>query len=66
MSTRRKPPDDPGPTADRDEVLRLLSWAARDGSVIAMKTLLEELRREGIEEPKAASIIDEIAKRRGV
>jgi hypothetical protein len=32
--------------ADRDELLRILTVRARDGNVAAVKTLLDELRRE--------------------
>jgi hypothetical protein len=32
--------------ADRDELLRLLTVRAREGSVAAMRVLLEELRRD--------------------
>ncbi len=50
--------------ADRRELLRLLTERARDGSVAAMKALLEELRRDGAT-GGAASPIDELAARRG-
>jgi hypothetical protein len=49
--------------ADRDEILRLLSAAARRGNVPAMRLLLEELRRDG-EEHATPSIIDELASKR--
>lgn len=51
-------------TGDRAEVLALLMVAAKLGSVPAMKTLLDELRRDGVDQPAALSIIDELAKRR--
>jgi hypothetical protein len=65
MSTRRRPPEQLDPVADREEVLALLSWAARDGSVIAMKTLLDELRRDAVPDEEVRSVIDELARRRG-
>jgi hypothetical protein len=43
----------PKPVADRDELLRILTESAREGSVTACKTLLEELRRDaGTEDDK--------------
>jgi hypothetical protein len=39
-------PTDPPERADRDELLRRLDVASRQGSVTATKLLLEELRRE--------------------
>jgi predicted nucleic acid-binding Zn ribbon protein len=50
-------------TGDRAEVLRLLTVAARLGSVTACKILLEELRRDG--EVPRRDFIDELATRRG-
>jgi hypothetical protein len=51
--------------ADRQEILELLSAAAKMGSVLAAKTLLDELRRDP-GSPGEPSIIDELAaKRRG-
>jgi hypothetical protein len=47
--------------ADRDEVLALLSRAARGGNVGAMKILLEELRRDGVHQTTSPGIIDELA-----
>jgi len=52
-------------TGDRVEVLRLLSVAARLGSITACKILLDELRRDGGGTVPAPSIIDELATRRG-
>jgi hypothetical protein len=52
-----------GDVADRQEVLELLWAAAKDGSVLAAKTLLEELRRDP-ESPGEPSIIDELAAKR--
>lgn len=53
-----------GDVASKEEVLRLLSGAARVGSVLAAKTLLEELRRDGGEIVESSSVIDEISRRR--
>ena len=53
-----------GKVADRDEVLLLLSTAARQGHVGAMRLLLEELRRDGDEGSPEADFIDELAKKR--
>jgi hypothetical protein len=52
-----------GDVATRDELLELLWAAAREGSVSAMRALLEELRRD----PAAtgSTVIDELARRRG-
>jgi metal-responsive CopG/Arc/MetJ family transcriptional regulator len=51
--------------ADRDELLGLLTERARDGHVTAMKTLLDELRRDASnDEHPAASVIDQLAARR--
>jgi hypothetical protein len=57
-----------GPAADLDELMGLLWEAARGGSVAAMGVLLRELRRQ---EPVEAqdpfsSVIDELAKKRGL
>lgn len=52
---------------DRDELLRLLGESARSGSVTAMRTLLEELRRDGIHAeapPVGLSVIDQLARAR--
>jgi hypothetical protein len=49
--------------AGRDEILLLLSAAARRGNVPAMRLLLEEQRRDG-EAPAASNVIDEIAAKR--
>jgi hypothetical protein len=49
--------------ADRDELLVLLSEAARKGRVGAMKILLIELRRDQAQtphEPPKLSILDEL------
>jgi hypothetical protein len=46
--------------ADRDELLRILTDAARDGSVSAAKTLLEELRRDDTEEPSDFDALDNV------
>jgi hypothetical protein len=51
------------PIADREEILLLLSDAARKGHVGAMRLLLEEQRRDG-EAPAASNVIDEIAAKR--
>ena len=54
------------PIADRDELLRLLWVAARNGSVGAMRLLIEEFRRDGDDDRPAEPLgsIDEIAARR--
>jgi hypothetical protein len=49
--------------ADRDEILGLLSTAARKGNVPAMRLLLEEQRRDG-DETAGSGIIDELATKR--
>jgi hypothetical protein len=49
--------------ADREEILLLLSAAARRGNVPAMRLLLEEQRRD-TEAPAGASVIDELATKR--
>jgi hypothetical protein len=49
--------------ADRDEILSLLSDAARKGHVGAMRLLLEEHRRAD-EPTEAPSVIDELSKKR--
>jgi hypothetical protein len=46
----------------REEVLTLLWAAARTGSVLAAKTLLEELSRDG--EGAPAGVIDELVAKR--
>ena len=46
----------------RDDVLDLLWASARTGSVLAAKTLLEELRRDG--EGAPAGVIDELVAKR--
>jgi len=53
-----------GPVATRDELLVLLSAAARAGSVQAVRALLQELPREQETSPDD-DFIDELAKRRG-
>jgi hypothetical protein len=53
-----------GDVASREDVLILLSAAARTGSVLAAKTLLEELRRDGGDVPVIPSVVDEIASKR--
>jgi hypothetical protein len=54
--------------ADREELLVLLSEAARKGRVGAMRILLTELQRDTGSEPAPpepfSSVIDEITKRR--
>jgi endogenous inhibitor of DNA gyrase (YacG/DUF329 family) len=50
--------------ATREQVLELLTAAARGGSVLAAKTLLEELRRDGDGTALPTSVIDELAERR--
>ena len=50
---------------DRGELLDLLGSSAREGSVTAMKALLEEHRRDGNDDQKPApSAIDQLAARR--
>jgi hypothetical protein len=49
--------------ATRDDVLVLLSAAARTGSVMAMKTMLEELRRDG-GQVASSTVIDELTAKR--
>jgi hypothetical protein len=51
-------------TADRAEIVRLLWVAARNGSAVAMKTLLEEDGRDNGTKPDTPSAIDELARRR--
>jgi hypothetical protein len=51
-----------GDVPTRDEVLGLLWAAARTGSVLAAKTLLEELGRDG--EGAPSGVIDELASKR--
>jgi hypothetical protein len=51
-----------GDVPTRDEVLTLLWAAARTDSVLAAKTLLEELRRD--DEGAHAGIIDELVSKR--
>jgi hypothetical protein len=51
-----------GDVPTRDEVLGLLWAAARTGSVLADKTLLEELGRDG--EGAPSGVIDELASKR--
>ena len=53
-----------GDVATRHGVLVLLSAAARTGSVLAAKTLLEELGRDGEDTAKSGSVIDELARMR--
>jgi predicted nucleic acid-binding Zn ribbon protein len=53
-----------GTIATRQDVLALLTAAARDGSVMAAKVLLEELRRDDVDQDPASSVIDELARRR--
>jgi predicted transcriptional regulator len=65
----RKPPAQgrapSGELADRAELLELLTERARDGHVTAMKTLLEEYRRDGNENTAPIqSKLDELAKKR--
>jgi hypothetical protein len=50
--------------ASRAEILGLLSDAARQGHVGAMRLLLEELRRDGEDQVSAPSVIDELARKR--
>jgi hypothetical protein len=50
--------------ADRDEILVLLSTAARKGHVGAMRLLLEEHRRADESAPETPSVIDELSKKR--
>jgi hypothetical protein len=50
--------------ADREELLKLLTAAARKGNVPAMRILLEESRRDGSDEAAPAGIIDELATKR--
>jgi hypothetical protein len=50
--------------ADREELLVLLTQAARKGNVPAMRILLEESRRDGSDEATSAGIIDELASKR--
>ena len=58
-------PEERDTVPDRDELLRLLGGSARDGSVTAMKALLEEHRHDGNDDPKPErSAIDELAHRR--
>ena len=49
---------------DRETLLRALGVRAREGSVPAMRLLLEEYRREGHGDEKFDSAIDELARRR--
>ncbi len=49
---------------DRETLLRALGVRAREGSVPAMRLLLEEYRREAQGERPSGSTIDELAKRR--
>jgi hypothetical protein len=50
--------------ADRDEVLALLTAAARKGNVGAMRLLLEELRRDEAGQTVTSGVIDELARKR--
>lgn len=50
--------------ANRDEILQLLSVAARKGHVGAMRLLLEELRHDGTVPAAKPSVIDELAGKR--
>jgi hypothetical protein len=52
------------PIANRDEVLALLTRAAREGNVGAMRALLEELKRDGGSQSATSSVIDELATQR--
>lgn len=56
-------PQDRASVPDRDELLRLLGEAARDGSVTAMKTLLAEHRGDG-QPGSTGSLIGDLAARR--
>jgi hypothetical protein len=51
------------PIATREEVMAILSAAARAGSVTACRVLLEELRRSEVS-TQTDTIIDELARRR--
>jgi hypothetical protein len=53
-----------GPVATREELLVLLSASARNGSITAIRALLQELPREQETSPDD-DFIDELAKRRG-
>jgi hypothetical protein len=53
-----------GEIADRSQILALLTASARLGSVLASKTLLDELRRGGEDGSDAPSVIDELTKKR--
>ena len=59
-------PPEAQPVADRQELLVLLSEAARGGNVAAMRELLayDRERRQG-RAPDAVDQLDELAKRRG-
>lgn len=60
-----QPPADPRPAvADRDEALALLTEAARDGSVTAMRALLAVQRAPETTEATRDGIIDVLAARR--
>ena len=59
MAAKAKPK-----VADRDEILVLLTTAARGGNVPAMRLLLAELRLDGIDNEAAEDFIDELALKR--
>jgi hypothetical protein len=52
-----------GDVASRENLMRWLSAGARNGSVAAMRLLLEEFRRDP-DPDQESSIIDELARRR--
>ena len=58
-------PEDQHPVADADEVLALLSEAARAGSVTAMKELRAHFRERSGLPAGSLGAIDELVARRG-